>query len=115
MQIFKINKKKVILTLIFFIFIYSLGCFVTYYSTKCQCECIDTPEISYGRGIRMAEGQRCYFSIFIPFEDFYKEPHCCITSIDIIFAYLKIMILVSFFYTVYSIIEFYAKKRRVIK
>jgi len=68
---------------------------------------MDYAESSYEEGNkRFVQGERCFFSIFIPYENYYKEPYCCITFRDIMFSFLKIVLLGLLFYVVYSGLEY---------
>jgi len=109
---FKPNKKKIILSLIFIILVYAFGCWMTHLSTKLGCICPAGPEISYLGDNKMSGGQYCYHSLFIPFDNYYDHPNCCITFSDVIFDYIIVLIIGLLFYIVYSIIEFFIKKQK---
>ena len=112
LETFKTNKKKIIISLIFIILVYTFGCWMTHSSTKFECICPEGPEISYLDDKQMSGGEYCYRSIFIPFDNYYKHPNCCITLSDVIFDYIIVLIIGLLFYAIYSIIEFFIKRQK---
>ncbi|MEA3444699.1 MAG: hypothetical protein U9R19_08230 [Bacteroidota bacterium] len=112
LETFKVNKKKVIIFLVFIILVYAFGCWVTHFSTKLASICPEGPEISYLDDKKMSGGQYCYRSIFIPFDNYYDHPNCCITLSDVIFNHVLILIIGLLFYASYSIIEFFIKRQK---
>ena len=108
---FKANKKKVMISLVFIILVYAFGCWVTHFSTKLECICPEGPEISYLDDKEMSGGQYCYSSIFIPFENYYDHPNCCITLSGVIFDYVLVLTIGRLFYVLYSIIDFLKRRK----
>ena len=112
LETFKTNKKKIIISLVFIILIYAFGCWMTHLSTKLECICPEGPEISYLDDKKMSGGQYCYRSTFIPFDNYYNHPNCCITFPDVIFDYIIVLIIGLLFYGIYSIIEVFIKRQK---
>ena len=108
---FKANKKKVMISLVFIILVYAFGCWVTHFSTKLECICPEGPEISYLDDKEMSGGQYCYRSIFIPFDNYYDHPNCCITLSGVIFDYVLVLTIGLLFYVLYSIIDFIKRRK----
>ncbi|MCD4666190.1 hypothetical protein K8R47_00060 [archaeon] len=111
-EAFMPNRKKIIIFLIFLILVYVFGCWLTNLSTKCQCECPEGPEISYSGDKMMSGNEYCYHSLFIPFDNVYDHPNCCITLPNVILDCIIVLIIGLLFYTIYSIIEFFIKRRK---
>jgi len=109
---FRPNKWKVIITLAFLILLYCIGLLMTEKSTQCECMCPEGAEITYRGNTMLSDGQPCYRSIFIPFDDVYKHPNCCITLQNIILDNLLVVAASILLYVAYSVTQFIISRTR---